>query len=63
MIIAPAAPNVLLIIVFGLGMGLGLLAGPSDWWLTWLHGGKAVFVGRFVAVLRVTAAWLPDCRG
>ena len=34
MIIAPAAPNLVLIIVFGAGMGLGLLAGPSDWWLT-----------------------------
>jgi hypothetical protein len=47
MIIAPAAPNVLLIIVLGLGMGLGLFAGPSDWWLTWLPAaiGSAVVVG------------------
>ena len=34
MIIAPAAPNVLAIIVVGLGMGLGLFAGPNDPLLT-----------------------------
>src|SRR5262249_44770901 len=32
MIIAPAAPNFILIIVVGLLMGLGVVAGPSDWW-------------------------------
>ncbi len=44
MIIAPAAPNILLIIVFGTGMGLGLLAGPSDWWLTLLPAAIALVV-------------------
>jgi uncharacterized membrane protein YbhN (UPF0104 family) len=54
MIIAPAAPNVLLIIVVGIGMGLGLLAGPSEWWLTWLPAviGIVVVVGAIaIAVL------------
>jgi uncharacterized membrane protein YbhN (UPF0104 family) len=47
MIIAPAVPNVVLIIVFGIGMGLGVMAGPSDWWLTWLPAaiGLVVVVG------------------
>lgn len=36
MIIAPAVPNFVVIIVLGLAMGLGLFAGPGDWWLTWL---------------------------
>jgi uncharacterized membrane protein YbhN (UPF0104 family) len=47
MIIAPAAPNIILIILFGAGMGLGVLAGPSDWWLTWLPAviGLVVVVG------------------
>jgi uncharacterized membrane protein YbhN (UPF0104 family) len=36
MIIAPAAPNVVLIMVLGVGMGLGVFAGSNDWWLTWL---------------------------
>jgi uncharacterized membrane protein YbhN (UPF0104 family) len=44
MIIAPAAPNILLIIVFGVGMGLGVLAGPSEWWLTWLPAVIALVV-------------------
>jgi uncharacterized membrane protein YbhN (UPF0104 family) len=52
MIIAPAAPNVLLIIVIGLGMGLGLFAGPKDWWLTWLPAG----IGIVVVVVAVWAA-------
>ena len=34
MIIASAAPNLLAVIVVGLGIGLGLFAGPPDWWLT-----------------------------
>jgi uncharacterized membrane protein YbhN (UPF0104 family) len=47
MIIAPAAPNIVLIIVFGAGMGVGLFAGPSEWWLTWLPAviGLVVVVG------------------
>jgi uncharacterized membrane protein YbhN (UPF0104 family) len=45
MIIAPAAPNVVLIAVVGLGMGLGLFAGPSDWWLTFLPAACAAIVG------------------
>jgi uncharacterized membrane protein YbhN (UPF0104 family) len=54
MIIAPAAPNIVLIIVFGVGMGLGVMAGPSEWWLTWLPAviGLVVVVGAVaVAVL------------
>jgi uncharacterized membrane protein YbhN (UPF0104 family) len=54
MIIAPAAPNVLLIIVFGAGMGLGLLVGPSEWWLTWLPAVIALFV---VAAAIAIAVW------
>jgi uncharacterized membrane protein YbhN (UPF0104 family) len=50
MIIAPAVPNIVLIAVVGLGMGLGLFAGPSDWWLTWLPGVLAI-------VLIVAAVW------
>lgn len=42
MIITPTAPNLLLIIVFGLGMGLGLFGGPSDWWLTFLPAAIAI---------------------
>jgi uncharacterized membrane protein YbhN (UPF0104 family) len=44
MIIAPATPNVLAIIVIGLGMGLGLFAGPQDWWLTFLPAVIAIVV-------------------
>jgi uncharacterized membrane protein YbhN (UPF0104 family) len=54
MIIAPAAPNVLLIIVIGIGMGLGILAGPSDWWLTWLPAAICLAV---VAVAVWAARW------
>jgi uncharacterized membrane protein YbhN (UPF0104 family) len=43
-IIAPTAPNVLLIVVFGLGMGVGLFGGPNDWWLTFLPAAIAVIV-------------------
>jgi len=50
MIIAPAVPNVVFIVVFGLGMGLGLFAGPNDWWLTWLPAALGI-----VAV--VVAIW------
>jgi len=51
MIIAPAAPNLVLIIVFGVGMGLGVFAGSSDWWLTWLPAAVAfVVAGGAIAV-------------
>jgi uncharacterized membrane protein YbhN (UPF0104 family) len=50
MIIASAAPNLLAIIVVGLGMGLGLFAGPDDWWLTFLPAAIA-------AVIAVGAVW------
>jgi uncharacterized membrane protein YbhN (UPF0104 family) len=51
MIIAPAAPNVLLIIFLGFGMGAGLFAGPSDWWLTWLPA----VLGTVVVVVAIWA--------
>jgi uncharacterized membrane protein YbhN (UPF0104 family) len=54
MIIAPAAPNVLLIIVLGVGMGLGILTGPNEWWLTWLPAAIATIV---VAVAIWAARW------
>jgi uncharacterized membrane protein YbhN (UPF0104 family) len=44
MIIASAAPNLLAIIVLGLGMGFGLFAGPDDWWLTFLPAAIALLV-------------------
>jgi uncharacterized membrane protein YbhN (UPF0104 family) len=52
MIIASAAPNLLAIIVVGLGMGLGLFAGPDDWWLTFLPAA----IGILVAVGAIWAA-------
>jgi uncharacterized membrane protein YbhN (UPF0104 family) len=52
MIIAPTAPNVLLIIVFGLGMGIGLFHGPQDWWLTFLPAA----IGIAILVVAVLAA-------
>jgi hypothetical protein len=54
LIIAPAVPNVLLIVVVGLGMGLGLFAGPSDWYLTWLPAGIGIVV---VAVAIWAGRW------
>jgi hypothetical protein len=45
MIIAPAVPNFLFIVLLGLGMGLGVFAGPADWWLTWLPAVAAILVG------------------
>ena len=54
MIIAPAAPNVLLIIILGIGMGLGILPGPSDWWLTWLPAAICILV---VVVAIWAARW------
>jgi uncharacterized membrane protein YbhN (UPF0104 family) len=54
LIVAPAAPNVLLIAVLGIGMGLGVLPGPGDWWLTWLPAGIAIAV---VVVAIAAARW------
>ena len=54
MIIAPAAPNVLLIIVVGLGMGFGLFAGPDDWRLTFL---PAVIAAVVIVVVVAAARW------
>jgi uncharacterized membrane protein YbhN (UPF0104 family) len=54
MIIAPTAPNIVLIAVFGLGMGLGLFGGPNDWYLTYLPAGIAIAI-LVVAVL--AARW------
>ena len=44
MIIASAAPNLLAVIVVGLGIGLGLFAGPNDWWLTFLPAAIAILI-------------------
>lgn len=54
MIIAPTAPNVILIAVFGLGMGLGLFGGPQDWWLTFLPAVVAIAI---IAVAIWAARW------
>jgi len=54
LIVAPAAPNFLLIIVLGLGMGFGLFSGPSEWWLTFLPAALAFAV---VAAAIGAAAW------
>jgi uncharacterized membrane protein YbhN (UPF0104 family) len=54
MIIAPAAPNLLLIMVVGVGMGVGVLAGPTDWWLTWL---PAVIAGAIAVAAIAVAVW------
>jgi uncharacterized membrane protein YbhN (UPF0104 family) len=54
MIIAPAAPNVVLIIVLGLGMGLGVFSGPGDWWLTFLPAAIAAAV---LVVVVAAARW------
>jgi uncharacterized membrane protein YbhN (UPF0104 family) len=53
-LIAPAAPNFLLIILLGLGMGLGLFAGPSEWWLTWLPAALTALV---VVIAIVAGRW------
>jgi uncharacterized membrane protein YbhN (UPF0104 family) len=50
MLIAPTAPNVILIAVFGLGMGLHVFGGPNDWWLTFLPAAIAIAI-LVVAVL------------
>jgi uncharacterized membrane protein YbhN (UPF0104 family) len=52
MIIAPTAPNILLIVVFGSGMGIGLFGGPNDWWLTFLPAA----IGIVVVVVAIWAA-------
>jgi len=44
MVVAPAAPNFVLIGIVGLGMGFGLFSGPGDWWLTFLPAALAVLV-------------------
>jgi uncharacterized membrane protein YbhN (UPF0104 family) len=54
MIIAPAAPNVLLIIIVGLGMGLGIFAGPGEWWLTYL---PALLAALVIVVVLAAARW------
>jgi uncharacterized membrane protein YbhN (UPF0104 family) len=54
MIIAPATPNVIAIIVVGLGMGLGLFEGPRDWWLTFL---PAVLAAVVIVVVILAARW------
>jgi uncharacterized membrane protein YbhN (UPF0104 family) len=54
MIIAPTAPNILLISIFGLGMGLGVFGGPHDWWLTFLPAAIAAVI---VVVAILAARW------
>jgi uncharacterized membrane protein YbhN (UPF0104 family) len=54
LIIAPAVPNIVLIVVIGFGMGLGVFAGPSDWWLTWLPAALGILV---VVVAIWAARW------
>jgi uncharacterized membrane protein YbhN (UPF0104 family) len=54
MIIAPTAPNILLIGVFGLGMGLGVFGGPRDWWLTFLPAAIAIAA---IVVAILAARW------
>jgi uncharacterized membrane protein YbhN (UPF0104 family) len=54
MIIAPTAPNVLLVIVVGLGMGLHLFAGPHNPLLTFLPAVVGIVV---VAVAIWAAGW------
>jgi uncharacterized membrane protein YbhN (UPF0104 family) len=58
MIIAPAAPNLVLIVVFGIGMGLGVFAGSSDWWLTWLPAAIALAVAVGAIAVAVWAEML-----
>jgi uncharacterized membrane protein YbhN (UPF0104 family) len=54
MIVAPAVPNMVLIMVIGVGMGLGVFAGPNDWWLTWL---PAVLMFAVAAGAIAVAVW------
>jgi uncharacterized membrane protein YbhN (UPF0104 family) len=55
MIIAPAAPNLVLIMGFGVLMGLGVVAGSSDWWLTWLPAAIAFGVAAGAIAIAVWA--------
>lgn len=55
MIIAPAAPNLVLIVVVGAGMGLGVFAGPRDWLLTWLPALIALVIGLAAVAVAVRA--------
>ena len=55
MIIAPAAPNLVLIMIFGVLMGLGVVAGSSDWWLTWLPAAIAFAVAAGAIAIAVWA--------
>jgi uncharacterized membrane protein YbhN (UPF0104 family) len=55
MIIAPAAPNLVLIMAFGILMGLGVVAGSSDWWLTWLPAAIAFAVAAGAIAIAVWA--------
>jgi len=43
------------IIVFGIGMGLGVFAGSSDWWLTWLPAAIAFVVAAGAIAIGVWA--------
>ena len=54
MIVAPAAPNILLVIVLGLGMRWGLFAGPNYWWLTLLPAIVCIVI---VIVALLAARW------
>jgi uncharacterized membrane protein YbhN (UPF0104 family) len=54
MIIAPAAPNAILIIIVGILMGLGVVSGPSDWWLTWLPAAIAALA---IVIVIAAARW------
>jgi uncharacterized membrane protein YbhN (UPF0104 family) len=58
MIIAPPAPNLVLIIVFGAGMGLGVFAGSGDWWLTWLPAAIAFAIAAGAIAVAVWAGRL-----
>jgi uncharacterized membrane protein YbhN (UPF0104 family) len=52
MIVAPASPSVLLIAIVGLGMGFGVFAGPTDWWLTF----RPAVVAILIVIGAITAA-------
>jgi uncharacterized membrane protein YbhN (UPF0104 family) len=54
MIIAPAAPNFLLLIFVGFGMGFGLFAGPDNPWLTFLPAAIAALI---IVVALLAAKW------
>jgi uncharacterized membrane protein YbhN (UPF0104 family) len=54
MIIAPAAPNIILIVIVGLGMGIGLFPGPDNPWLTFL---PAVIAALVIVIVIAAARW------